>query len=715
MYVAHSREDGVFQSLADHLQGTAGLAAAFAAAFGAEAWGRILGLYHDVGKASAACQRRIRENGPRVDHSTAGAQQMAAHYHRLLAYCIAGHHGRLPDGGSPNADTPDSPTLAGRLKRTFAPGAAMDPAALPKERLPLSQFPFALDARNGIAMALFVRMLASCLIDADRLDTEAFAGHGRTDRGSHPPVETLYARLTAHLTAFADPKTPLDQKRNEIQQACIDRAADAPGLFSLTVPTGGGKTLSSLAFALRHAMLHGKKRILYVIPYQNIIEQTADVFRRAIGEDAVLEHHTGFAFDDDDQAHLRLRFAAENWDYPVIVTTSVRFFESLFSARTSQLRKIHRIADSVVILDEAQMLPLPYLLPCIDALAELTRHYRTTVVMMTATQPALSGFLPKDIPMREIMPDPSALYTFFRRVTIRDLGHMDLDALAGRLAGHPQALCIVNKRKTAQALFALLPEANRYHLSTLMHPVHRRRVLREIRERLDRGQDCRVIATSLVEAGVDLSMPTVYREQAGLDSIIQAAGRCNRNGEASAQSSFANVFRLTGKEGSVRMPSQQQAIFAADQVFGAFADPASREAIAAFFGGLYTLRGPDALDAKGIRALSSHDVRACNFPFRKIDDAFQFIESATVPVIIAIEPEAAALFKTAEQGDISRSLLRRLNAYTVNVYPDHRDALRAAGAIIPFGEDGWVMTCDAYYDKTMGVQLVVDEGKGLFA
>ena len=388
--------------------------------FGAGDWGYLAGIWHDLGKYSQEFQRYLTLTGDadahieakpgRVDHSTAGAQHAfgkSKNEGKLMAYAIAGHHAGLLNGKDNEGSC-----LAARLQKVIPSWDACPDWLL---RLPiLKELPFPLDKNSFcFQLSFFARMVYSCLVDADFLDTERFMDEEKSQwRQGYPSLEILHAKLKAHLeqlTAKASP-TPINGHRADILKHCIDAADQQPGLFSLTVPTGGGKTLSSLAFAMKHALRFGRKRIIYVIPYTSIIEQNAAVFRDILGEDAVLEHHSNF--DPEEEDH-RSRLAAENWDAPLIVTTNVQFFESLFACRSSRCRKIHRIADSVVILDEAQMLPVPLLKPSLEVLRELALNYRTTIVLCTATQPALSTsetFKDGLEGVREIIPDPAALY-----------------------------------------------------------------------------------------------------------------------------------------------------------------------------------------------------------------------------------------------------------------------------------------------------------------
>lgn len=380
-------------------------------------------------------------------------------------------------------------------------------------------------------------MLYSCLVDADFLDTEAFMD-GRGREHNETSMEQLWDRLQSYISGWFPPKGELNRQRCKILEQCIQEGeARAPGLFSLTVPTGGGKTVASLAFALAHAKKHNLERVIYVIPYTSIIEQTAEVFREILGAENVLEHHSNVLYDLEEEADphtISLAKATENWDMPVVVTTAVQFFESLYACRSSQCRKLHNIAGSVVIFDEAQMLPIPYLRPCVWAISQLVEHYGVSAVLCTATQPALEPifreFLPQ-IPVQELCPPDTCQWDVFRRVTFRRAGSLTWDELAAQLNTHSQVLCIVNTRKAAQAVYGRLDGTGCFHLSTLMCPSHRKAQLREIRRRLREGLPCRVVSTSLIEAGVDVDFPIVFREQSGLDSIYRppdgATGRAS--------------------------------------------------------------------------------------------------------------------------------------------------------------------------------------------
>jgi len=568
-------------------------------------------------------------------------------------------------------------------------------------------------------------MLFSCLVDADFLATEAFMSGGAVKRGVDVDLATLQSRLTAELARLretADP-TPLNALRETIRDHVVAKAAEPPGFFTLTVPTGGGKTLASLSFALDHAMAHTKRRVIYVIPYTSIIEQTADVFRKALGEGAVLEHHSNFDWEaatkraglvdggDERDGLGALRLAAENWDAPVIVTTAVQFFESLFANRTLGCRKLHNIADSVIVLDEAQTLPLPFLLPCLAALDQLRRHYGASVVLCTATQPALrqqdgalrdkvGNLLGLDIPdARELAPDPRALYEHetLKRTAVTVLsGETTDETIAARFAETPQMLCIVNSRAHARALFdriARLDLEGARHLTTLMCPTHRRAVLAELRQRLKDGQPVRLVATSLIEAGVDISFPEVWRAMASVDSIAQAAGRCNREGELLPALGRVVVFTPAEAKAPRALHVAQQV---AQLVLRDHPDPLSLAAVKTFFAQLYFHKGTEALDAaricerpgRGVLPALRETAHGLGFPFASIAQAFRLIDEAMQPVVVPWNAAAVhALAAVAAADRPPRAALRRLQQFTVGIPRQARDAWLRDGVLLPVRRD----------------------------
>ena len=707
-YLAHIAQDNRRQTVSEHLNGTAELCAAFAAAFGAGEQGRLAGLAHDLGKYSAAFQRRLEGSAERVDHSTAGAAECCKLNLASAAFAVAGHHGGLPDGGG-QGDHYEDKTFCGRMKKAAL--GKLEPYEAWRKEIRLTPAPP--PAFSGWPEEMFfTRMLYSCLVDADFLDTETFMAGREQARGGGDPMEALEDKLRSYVSGWFPPETELNRERCAMLERCINQGeARSPGLFTLTIPTGGGKTVASLAFALRHARTNGLRRIIYVIPYTSIIEQNAQVFRDILGEENVLEHHSGVLYDIADEArpeNARLARATENWDMPVVVTTAVQFFESLFASRSSQCRKLHNLAQSVIIFDEAQMLPVPYLRPCVFAISQLVKRYGVSAVLCTATQPALDGmfreFLP-DRPAVELCPQEAFHREVFQRVAFRREGKLSWEAAADRISGQKQALCIVNSRKSAQKIYSLLAPEGAFHLSTLMYPTHRKAALAEIRARLKNGLPCRVVSTSLIEAGVDVDFPAVFREEAGLDSILQAAGRCNREGKRPAGESIVTIF-----QGESLPPSLFEIPTAAGrQALNRYDQPDSPEAIRCYFQELLHLKGPEALDQKGILALMEREY----MPFRKAAERLRLIDSETKTIYIPLG-EGEKLVRQLRSGERSRALFRALGQYGVSVYPQHFEALDLAGNLEVLEDGSAVLINTALYDSSTGLSLTADSGKGLF-
>ncbi len=726
VYIGHKSDDGRIQPLKEHLEGVAKLAGAFAVPFMGQAHAERTGMLHDAGKYSEAGQKRMNdpEHTAKVDHATFGAKM---NLEQLKDPCgasvIAGHHGGMPDLGNRMSGEGDG-TLYGRMHKDLSgrldasafwqendiekDNRKIFPEWLQKERLPFSwQF--------------YTRMLFSCLVDADFLDTEAFMKKGEKPeelRGHYAALKDLKPLFDQYIAELKEKskkaKKEINGKRNEILNDCLEAGEGKPGLYSLTVPTGGGKTISSLAFAMAHAKQNDMKRIIYVIPYTSIIEQNAKVFREILGDENVIEHHSGVQVDEDEkhtmeenEALRKKMLATENWDAPVIVTTAVQFFDSLFSNKPSKCRKLHNIADSVIIFDEAQMLPLAYLKPCVCTIGELARHYHVTAVLCTATQPSLNRMFSdydKNLTVREICHDVAALQTFFRRVHFEDAGKMDMDGVTEALTQQNQVLCIVNKKITAQQVFQKLPKEGSYHLSTWMTPDHRTKVLKEIRERLKNGLPCRVVSTSLMEAGVDVDFPQVWREKAGLDSILQAAGRCNREGNHSAEESKVVLFSLDGG-----VPKHMQSnLTAADIALEDAAYPDESPTIEAYFNQLYRMNGEKGLDTKNI-------LDSCGkYTFETIAKDFHLIDSDTYTIYIPTVENAEDL-EALREGKYSRALMRRLGRSAVNVYRWDWKKLNESGKLERLDEYSAILRDpNNDYDEQCGLKLDTETGLGLF-
>ena len=690
------------------MNNVAAQSAEYAEAFDANMQGYLIGKAHDIGKCSAAFQKRLM-GGPIVDHASAGALECAKLDALWAACCVAGHHGGLPDVGNMNNDMPDDPTLIGRLKNAMSNG--IPPYEL-LEPLPSAVPPNGF-GKDHLTDSFLIRMLYSCLVDADYLDTDQFMSSGQIvgDRGD--PIPDLLAKLNEYIEPWWNPSSELNRKRCQILRSCIDGGAEDKGLYTLTVPTGGGKTIASMAFALNHAVRHKMDRVIYIIPYTSIIEQNAKVFRDIFGEKNVIEHHSNANIAAGDQADIG-RYdqikACENWDAPIIVTTAVQFFESMYANRPSKCRKLHSIANSVLVFDEAQMLPREHLLPCVAAIAALVSQFHSTAVLCTATQPALNDLFERyapGIPVKEICPDRSALFEQFRRVSFDQIGTIDAASLGERLAGLPQVLCIVNSRKSAQAIYQMLPKEGSYHLSTLMYPAHRQQVLSEIRSRLKEGLSCRVVSTSLIEAGVDVDFPAVYREISGLDSILQAAGRCNRENKRSPEASIVTIF-----DGVSVVPQIMRTnIGATRETLRPGVDPSSPETIARYFKSFRSLVG--SLDQNGIVKAFSEGYQGRMLPFRTVAEGFHLINDDTKTVYIPLG-EGAKMVDQLRRGDRSRALFRKLGRYGVNIYEKHYLALMGQGALEVLDDDSIVLTDISLYHQDIGLLLNDETGNGLF-
>lgn len=723
--IAHIGEEGRVQTVREHLLGTAERAEAFAGAFGCGRAGYLCGLLHDIGKYSDAFQSRIRNPLPsnRVDHSTAGAlevQKLKKEY-IPLGMAIAGHHSGLPDGGNPAVCA--AGTYFGRLRTKIPDYSAWEKEALYRtdgeDETVLPSF----CAKSNFSMSFFIRMLYSCLVDADYLDTETFMRGGEADRGGYATPETLLERFAQYVAPWleekeegADGNAALCRCRTEILKECMEKGGQySKGLYTLTVPTGGGKTTASMGFALEHANRHSLKRIIYVIPYTSVIDQNAAVFEQILGQENVVEHHSGILYDIEEGAgkeeQNRRALATENWDAPVIVTTAVQFFESLYANRSSKCRKLHNLAGSVIIFDEAQTLPVPYLEPCVAAISELVKNYGTTVVLCTATQPALEPYFQKylpGLPIREICRRAEGRFSLFERTSLENLGQISMEELEGRLRGQEQVLCIVNRRKTAQELYRKLEGEGVYCLTTLLCPADRKAKFAEIKGRLQNGKCCRVIATSLIEAGVDLDFPQVYRQEAGLDSLIQAAGRCNREGRRPAEESRVYSFYPEGEEN--RFLAQN--IAALRETWRKYEKVNTPEAIAFYFRFFRDLLGAENLDQKGIMSAWQKGLKGSLFPFASVAQEFRLIENIMKTVYI---PKAGAeeLLKQVAEERAGRNTFRRLGQYGVNVHEGHFKELWESGCMEEIGKEVYVLRDTNQYDENTGLQMDVETGFGI--
>ena len=770
-YIAHVRkkEDENWDSpqlLKDHLEGTAELAAKFATSFGNEDWGKLLGLWHDLGKYVPWWQKnRIRKisgydteahietENEMVNHSEAGTVwafklaeegKIPAFLARALSYAVAGHHVGLPDWFQYGKDCAHGNPLPNRVyqdseeKKLYLKD--LDQIFRIEEAFPFLRSPFPSSTPFGVkppntitseAYHLWIRMLYSCLVDADFLDTEQYMNpeKGNLRRG-YDSLESLKMRFDAFMdekTASA-PDTPVNRHRNKILMMCREKADLKPGFFTLTVPTGGGKTLSSMAFALSHALKYGQKRIIYAIPYTSIIEQNAKVFKYGtddnekiknlpankmlFGEHNIIEHHSNL--DPEKETALN-RLASENWDAPIIVTTNVQLFESLFASKSSRCRKLHNIAHSIIILDEAQMLPPEHLKPILSTLKNLVRYLGVTVIFCTATQPALTGKIGSGEAVfsgiencTEIMDSPEILAKKLGRITFnfpqKPWEPRTWEDLAEELAKHKQVLCIVNTRKNCRDLHKLMPEGT-IHLSALMCPEERSEAISRIKKDLREGKPTRVISTQLVEAGVDIDFPTVYRAIGGMDSIAQAAGRCNREGCLEENGRVViffppdpspKGFLLQGENSTKEMLQTRDIKVLKPEDFTNY--------FRLFYAKTHTF------DSADFQRHLLDNAREFQFQFRTFDKNFNLIDDTAYRSIIVLyegkEKNSSKLIDQLRYAGPSRTLLRKLQRFSVSLPAYEIETLQRKRMVEEI-EGYLVQTSPELYRPGLG--LILDE------
>lgn len=766
--LAHIGRNGEPHQLAEHLREVSTLASVFAGCMGSSAWAAFAGLWHDLGKYRAGFQTYIRQaqdpdahiegriGGRDKTHSAAGALWAQRHLSdqagkqgevmaRVLSYVIAGHHAGLDNWFHGLNERFASDDTQREFRDTMAVSPLED-ILHPDIPLPnLSALP--VDGKNGNppgTFALWVRMLFSCLVDADFLDTERFLdGDKFAARSGYPSLDELTVHFERHmadklesLRTRCEHELAVNRLRADVLRQCREEAERDPGVFTLTVPTGGGKTLSSLAFALRHAITHGKRRIVYGIPYTSIIEQTADIFRGIFGDGNVVEHHSNVE-SEESQETQRSRLACENWDAPLIVTTNVQLFESLFARKTSRCRKLHNLVGSVIVLDEAQLLPVDFLQPILDALTLLVRDYGVSLVLCTATQPALTrqdSFDPRrrlrgfdESKVTEIIDDVPAIYSALKRVKVHRPSDLDTPRewvdIKADIAQHEAVLAIVNRRKDAADLYRLLHVDHAeglFHLSALMCAQHRSDTLQRIKagleERLSllaRGAAAlpvRVVSTQLVEAGVDLDFPVVFRAMAGLDSIAQAAGRCNREGRLARGEVHVFVPPTQPPPGLLRQAATECRVLW--KQIDADADPIDVALYPRYFRRLFAQDLDKKRICNALKVGGEGDVR-----FRDVAEAFRLIDDKDgAPVIVRYTDEAnediGTLMGKLEAEGPQRWLMRKLQRYSVTIYRHDADRLLRLGDIrcVERCPGLYVQANDTLYDVKLG--LLTDSAPG---
>lgn len=700
--ISHVRQtDMAIQTNEDHQNGVAQKAESFADKFDMGEWGRILGLLHDKGKEKKAFQQHIIKNSGldtsvRVDgdysHAYVGAviaKQSFPKFHLLIDNALMGHHRGLYDDGEMK-----------EVLKSHIPDEVKIESINAHLEMPKLGFPK--DAHH------LVRMLYSCLVDADYLDTEAFMQPEQSElRGKHESLKVLESKLDAYLSKLKKnaPDTEVNKIRNQVQSWCVKASEQTPGFYSLTVPTGGGKTLASVLWAIKHAVRNNLERIIIAIPYTSIITQTASVLRGIFGEENVLEHHSNVnrsKIVDKELTQIQ-RLATENWDYPIIVTTNVQLFESLFSNKPSDCRKLHNIVRSVLILDEVQTLPVEFLEPIVDTFDTLKRIFGVSILFTTASQPVLTGKIKGTKPsvsfdglpeIKEIIPEGANLHDRLRRVEIViDENRKDYDEIAAQIKRFPIVLCIVNTRNDAKEIYSRLPkEGIALHLSRMMCPDHVRETIENVKKALKDSSNTviRVVATQLIEAGVDIDFPVVFRQEAGLDSILQAAGRCNREGKLDKGETY--VFSLQKALPIGFMTQTNNARLA----MGNNHDWFSPEAMKEYFKQLHChVSDFDKADIKSLLYKSE-------MQFETASEEFKLIDDNTTSVIVNWKDSMSLVERLLDEG-VSYSLMKALSQFSVNVRETDRKKLNEAGAIEEILENIFVIRDSSFYNKEVGL------------
>lgn len=703
--IAHitASPDYKIQTNAEHSVGVADIAAEFAAEFQMADWGRMLGLLHDRGKESDAFQAYIRRSSGYEPAARASSQKNHSYIgavlsHRLpqdkffwLSNAVAGHHRGLYDIDE----------LELLLQKEIPTEVSRQ---LPDIPLPIPNF--RLEPQDASHLS---RMLFSCLVDADWLDTERFMQPEKAAlRRKFANLKELEMKMQTYCEYLASlPATPLNKLRCEIQNKCREAAVWEPGFFDLSVPTGGGKTIASVIWALRHALSHAKKRVIIAIPFTSIIVQTAALLREIFGEDNVIEHHSAINEAQADERSLR---ACENWDAPIIVTTNVRLFESMFSNRPSDCRKLHSLVNSVVILDEIQTLPLSLLQPIVNAMRTYTKLFGTSFLFCTASQPILdgerrgcngallNGIDPAQI--RAIIPKEMDLHAKLRRVNIAiEDSPQTYPSLADILKKHKRVLCVVSSRRNALNLYTELAkdaEIPTFHLSRSMCAAHLLQQIAEIKRLLsDPEVAVRVVSTQLIEAGVDIDFPVVYRQLAGLDSILQAAGRCNREGTQDRGLTTVFSFSDDRQAGYLRFATDTMKDMLDLYPDADWFDP---KTMRMFYEKMYA-RTP-YFDKEGISELLDNPA-ACQY--EEAAKRFHLINEDGVKIIINFADVEKLIILLKENGP-SRKLSRRLGRYSVNVPRRIFDNFVKAGMIEEPYPGIFFLPLKEQYDPAVGLK-----------
>lgn len=721
-YYAHTREDGKRQTVKEHLEGVSKLAEGFSVVF-LKPLAKKASYDHDLGKYALKYQWRLDDDNIKFSHAACGALEYKKfadkndYFAPLMEYCIAGHHTGLMDGGT-SADNSDSPTLSGTLKRGneytgdsdySAYTTEIEFATLTQEEItpPYNELCSAKDPTELIERyAFFTKFVFSCLTDADFLDTETFCDEN-IERGMSGDFEKALDKLNRELSDMPS-DNPLRQARSRIQQQAFDNSVNKSHISILDMPTGSGKTLCSLKLALES----GKKRIIYVIPYTSIIEQTANKFEEMFGDVLpVLQHHSNYSYDgnteEEKKTAEKLKKTCENWDAPLIITTSVQFFQSLYHYKGSALRKLHNLRDSVIIFDEIHLIPTNLLRPCLKAVGYITKYLNSEALFLSATMPDYSKlfdkFLP-DVNYNKLVTDRTD-FKHFKKCEYEDKGKTTLETIAENASQCKNALIVVNTKKTAAELYSLV-QGEKYHLSANMTPAHRSRVIEVVRKKLENGEHITVVSTSLVEAGVDLDFNTVFRQLSGLDSILQAGGRCNREGRD--DKGYVYVFDIdeTYRKGS----DLAMRINKTKGLLKKYSDITSYDCIKEYYDGIFDFnqsRISENSIAKYNEQSNSFDRQGLmlpySIPFRSYAMQFEYISADTISIVIDDPNDQTCheLVETLRKGDMS--VRRALQKYSVSVYMNVFKDLYSQGVLNDHGTGIFILENQSYYNNETGL------------
>lgn len=721
-YYAHTRKDGKRQTVKEHLEGVSKLAEGFSVDF-LKPLAKKASYDHDPGKCALKYQWRLDDDNIKFSHAACGALEYKKFADKndcfapLMEYCIAGHHTGLMDGGT-DADNSDSPTLNGILKRAdeytgdsdySAYATEIEFASLTQEEItpPLNELLSTKDPTERIERyAFFTKYVFSCLTDADFLDTEIFCNEN-VERGMSGDFEKALDKLNRELSDMPS-DNPLRQARSRIQQQAFDNSVNKSHISILDMPTGSGKTLCSLKLALER----GKKRIIYVIPYTSIIEQTANKFEKMFGDVLpVLQHHSNYSYDGDTEEEKKtaekLKRTCENWDAPLIITTSVQFFQSLYHYKGSALRKLHNLRDSVIVFDEIHLIPTNLLRPCLKAVGYITKYLNSEALFLSATMPDYSKlfdkFLP-DVNYNKLVTDRTN-FKYFKKCEYKDMGKTTLETIAENASRCKNALIVVNTKKTAAELYSLV-QGEKYHLSANMTPAHRSRVIEVVRKKLKNGEHITVVSTSLVEAGVDLDFNTVFRQLSGLDSILQAGGRCNREGKDAK--GYVYVFDIdeTYRKGS----DLAMRINKTKGLLKKYQDITSYDCIKEYYDGIFDFNQSRIAEnsiAKYNEQSNSFDRQGLmspySIPFRSYAMQFEYISADTISIVIDDigDNTCHELVETLRKGDMS--VRRALQKYSVSVYMNVFKDLYSQGVLNDHGTGIFILENQSYYNNETGL------------